>query len=161
MAESSVAGLPLIVGDKDLSAALLRKVCAMLSSGHFIGGENGISQHLKVEHGALLKWIMSDIEREKEYRDALRIGAHVHAEEIVIIADLEGDIQAKKLQIEARKLLIKHHAPLEYGENKDAPAPGLPNLNIENAAFFLTDAQLLSIIASKKSVIEHDGGGVT
>lgn len=69
-----------------------------------------------VPYGRMLAWLMADAKRYSIYERALEVAAHELISQTVGIADGEGFPQDKRIRIETRFKLARHHAPVKYGE---------------------------------------------
>lgn len=86
-----------------------------------------IAKSLGVKRQTLSAAIHSNTDLEERYESARRQAADAMAEEIIEIADSEGDANKAKVRCDARKWLASKYLPARYGEkldlNVNAPAP--------------------------------------
>lgn len=102
-----------------------------------------VCRAMGLSYGGLLKWVAEKEERTQEYERALRIRAHLLAEEIVEIADTpklgverkmrsDGSVETtendmlghRRLQIEARKFIASKWDGQRYGDKVEHAVTG-------------------------------------
>jgi len=100
-----------------------------------------IAKAWDIPYGRLMTWLMADVERYTLYQRALEIQAHALVSEAVGIADTEpgqterggvdaADVANRKLKIETRFRLAKHHASKVYGEKVEHQVNVVPTFNV-------------------------------
>ena len=100
-----------------------------------------IAKAWDIPYGKLMTWLMADVDRYTLYQRALEIQAHALVSEAVGIADTEpgqterggvdaADVANRKLKIETRFRLAKHHASKVYGEKVEHQVNVVPTFNV-------------------------------
>lgn len=79
-------------------------------------GLPAICEAKDVPYGRMLTWLMADAARYAVYERALEVRAHELIAQTVGIADGADFPQNKRVRIETRFKVAKHHAPEKYGE---------------------------------------------
>lgn len=108
----------------------------------------------RFEYGQFLRWIMTDPERKRRFRQAQEIGAESVADDLIDIADgtspngdgLMEDVTRSKLRIETRQWLMKTWNRARYADTKTV------DVNVSN----VTEEKLrqLSSTDLKRMIIE-------
>lgn len=118
-----IARLQELIAPQRQSATLEEMFQRMTSRVAGIEGPEGepeslmqICQSWDVPYGRMLTWLMADAARYGVYERALEIRAHELIAQTVGIADGEDFPQNKRVRIETRFKVAKHHAPEKYGE---------------------------------------------
>lgn len=100
-----------------------------------------IAKAWDIPYGKLMTWLMADVDRYTMYQRALEIQAHALVAETVDIADAEpamterggvdaADVANRKLKIETRFRIAKHHASKVYGEKVEHQVNVVPTFNV-------------------------------
>lgn len=100
-----------------------------------------IARAWDIPYGKLMTWLMADVERYTLYQRALEIQAHALVSEAVTIADAEpamterggvdaADVANRKLKIETRFRVAKHHASKVYGDKVEHQHNVVPTFNV-------------------------------
>jgi preprotein translocase subunit Sss1 len=77
-----------------------------------------LCKEMGTSHGWVLAWMMSDVEKWKEFQKALKVAAFGLISEVVPLADGATNVPKASLQIKTRFDLAKFHAPEAYGEKE-------------------------------------------
>lgn len=93
------------------------KVCQLIAEGKSlreIAAEKGMPHQATV-----CLWAVTDEAFYEQYARAREIQAELRADELVEIADGEGDVQRDRLRIDTRKWVAAKLLPKKYGDKLD------------------------------------------
>lgn len=87
----------------------------------------------RIDHGDAIRWIQADKERTVVYREARRMQADAHIDELIDLADESlplddtgridsGAVNDKRLRIDTRKWIAAKFHPAMYGDKVDVTA---------------------------------------
>ena len=91
------------------------------------------AEQTRHDHAVVVRWVQNDPERTKLYREARRMQADAHIDELIDLADedvptdIEGRMDSaavnnKRLRIDARKWIAAKFHPAMYGDKVDVSA---------------------------------------
>jgi hypothetical protein len=117
-------------GRRELNAEAFEDFCVHIGLGKSL--RSWAKKH-RYSPAALVKWVQSDPERSKLYREARKMQADAHIDELIEIADApvprtamgaldSAAVNNKRLRIDTRKWAASKYHPALYGDKVDVNA---------------------------------------
>lgn len=146
---------------RKLDAKAFEDFCAHIGDG---GSLRAWARKAGYSPARLVKWILSDPLLQKLYREARRLQADAHIDELIELADESvpldengrmdsGAVNDKRLRIDTRKWIASKFHPGMYGDRVDADIT-LRGADQKPDAVM---AQIVALLASQGLRIEPDG----
>lgn len=110
-------------------------------------------------YGRVLQWLMADAGRYARYERALEVRAHELISEVVDIADGEQFPQEKRVRIDTRFRVARHHASEKYGERVEVRNTAAMEVVLEVPAIELLKLVRKSALVENAVIVEDDDEG--
>lgn len=118
------------VARRPLDAAYLEDLCAHIAKGESLRSFGRLTNHADE---VLVRWIQADIDRTKAYREARRMQADAHIDQLIELSDEPmpinsfgsvdtGAVQQLRVRIDTRKWIAAKLHPAAYGDKLEVNA---------------------------------------
>lgn len=113
------------------SPAILATICERIAQGESL---RAISADIGIPASTVCEWLSKDAAFAEQYAHAREAQADTLADEIIGIADSEGDPQKLRLMVDARKWVASKLKPKRYGDKVDVEHSGAVTVEVRKCA---------------------------